>query len=409
MKGTHVRRQPKLDTPTARAKLKPRQKVYTNVIGRGVRLAYWRNRLIAGSWGYIFKGTLKKIAAADDAEPADDRTILDYWQACRHVLKITGVKDGTDHAKPVTVEAALADYAADLRARGGSERNATHPAFHLPKALREKLVGQLTARELRKWRDGLIAGGLAPASVSRIGRSLAAALNLAAQHDGRIVNREAWRVGLGGLPDRGEARNVILDNATVLAIVAAAKAEGAEFGVLVELLAVTGARFSQVASLEIADVQADRSDPRLTMPSSNKGKGRARKVSRYPLPVSAELAYRLQTLGHGRPAHDRLLLRPDGAVWMSNDLRRPFRRVVERVGLDPDTVTSYALRHSSIVRMLLAGVPLRVVAVLHDTSVGQIERTYSRFIVDVVDDMARKVMLDTAAPAPAPNVVPLSR
>jgi hypothetical protein len=48
----------------------------------------------------------------------------------------------------------------------------------------------------------------------------------------------------------------------------------------------------------------------------------------------------------------------------------------------------YALRHSNIVRQILAGVPLRVVAVNHDTSVGMLERTYSRYIGDHADALA---------------------
>jgi hypothetical protein len=47
---------------------------------------------------------------------------------------------------------------------------------------------------------------------------------------------------------------------------------------------------------------------------------------------------------------------------------------------DGEPVTSYALRHSSIVRGLLASVPIRVVASHHDTSVAMIEKNYSRFI-----------------------------
>jgi hypothetical protein len=39
----------------------------------------------------------------------------------------------------------------------------------------------------------------------------------------------------------------------------------------------------------------------------------------------------------------------------------------------------YALRHSSIVRMLLQNIPIRLVASLHNTSTTMIERTYSRF------------------------------
>jgi hypothetical protein len=55
-------------------------------------------------------------------------------------------------------------------------------------------------------------------------------------------------------------------------------------------------------------------------------------------------------------------------------------KVVAAIGLDPGVVTMYALRHSSIVRMLLQNVPIRLVASLHNTSVAMIEKTYSRFI-----------------------------
>ena len=43
-------------------------------------------------------------------------------------------------------------------------------------------------------------------------------------------------------------------------------------------------------------------------------------------------------------------------------------------------ITSYSLRHTAITRMLLANVPIRLVARLHDTSVPMIEATYSASI-----------------------------
>jgi hypothetical protein len=70
-------------------------------------------------------------------------------------------------------------------------------------------------------------------------------------------------------------------------------------------------------------------------------------------------------------------------------------------GIDPSEVTIYALRHSSIVRQLLANVSVRVVAVNHDTSVVMIERTYSRHIGDHADALARKALLDLGTPTPA--------
>ena len=74
--------------------------------------------------------------------------------------------------------------------------------------------------------------------------------------------------------------------------------------------------------------------------------------------------------------------------------------------LDPDVVTLSALRHSSIVRQLVANTPIRVVAAMHDTSVKMIERTYSRHIAEHTDALARRALLDTVTPA-AGNVVAL--
>jgi len=66
----------------------------------------------------------------------------------------------------------------------------------------------------------------------------------------------------------------------------------------------------------------------------------------------------------------------------------------------------YALRHSSIVRQILAGVPIRVVAVNHDTSIAMLERTYSRHIGDHSDALARVGLLDITE-ATEKNIVPL--
>jgi hypothetical protein len=75
---------------------------------------------------------------------------------------------------------------------------------------------------------------------------------------------------------------------------------------------------------------------------------------------------------------------------------------------DPDEITSYSLRHSSICRALLKGVPVSVVARLHDTSSREIEAHYAAYILDVAGDaLSRKSLLQPARPA-TDNVVPLA-
>ena len=396
-------KQIKLDSKTARLKLLARKKPYTNRIAPGIRLAYRRNEG-AGTWSALAGGWLKKLAVADDVEPADGVNVLDYWQACERARDLARAKDA-DGGKPITVSEALNAYRDDLQARGGDPYNAGRVLVHLPKALLSKTVASLTARELRRWRDGLLAKGLARGTVGRTIRMAKAALTAAADADSRIANRDAWRVGLAGLHGAENPRNVILPDATVRSIVAAAREEGPEFALLIELLATVGARVSQLRRLQVADAQADRADPRLMLPTS--AKGRRKVIARRPVPIPAALALRLRQLGAGRSAHAPLLLKPDGNAWGRSDHLRPFQRTVARVGLDPDEVTAYALRHSSIVRALLGSVPARVVAANHDTSVMQLERTYSKYIADHSDAVARQALLNLEQPAAA-NVLPLS-
>ena len=397
-------KQIKLDSKTARLKLKPRKKPYTNRIAAGIRLAYRRNEG-PGTWSVLGGGGtwLKRIGIADDLEPADGHNILDHWQAIERARDLARAKDA-DSGKPVTVDAALTDYAADLAARGSRAYNAERARIHLPKALAGKTVALLTARELSRWRDGMLTKGLAPASVGRITRMLQAALTLAADRDARIANRDAWRRGLKGLADaEGGTRNVIIGDDQVRSIIAAAPAEGPEFALLVEVAAVTGARPIQIARLHASDVQADRSDPRLMMPTS--AKGRRKVIGRRPVPISADLAFRLRQFAAGRPASALLFPHSDGKGWRGTRHYRPFRRTVERAGLDPK-ITFYSLRHSSVCRSLLASVPIRIVAVAHDTSVAMIERTYSKSIADHADTVTRAAMLKVEQPAAA-KIIPL--
>ena len=77
------------------------------------------------------------------------------------------------------------------------------------------------------------------------------------------------------------------------------------------------------------------------------------------------------------------------------------------VSADPN-VTMYALRHSSIARMLMQNVPIRVVASLHNTSTKMIEKHYSKYITEHSDDISRHALLHHESPA-ADNVVALAR
>jgi integrase len=394
-------RSAQLETRTARLKLELRKKPYTVRVAPGVRLGYRRNAAV-GTWSVIAAdgksgNWVRKFGIADDHEEANGEQVLTFWEAQERARKLArGGKYGEeedDPGRPATVREALDAYQADLIARGGDVHNVARVRGHLPNTLGGKAVALLTARELRRFRDNLLAKMLRPSSVNRNSSPLRAALNLAAAHDQRINNHTAWRIGLATIFDAARARNVILSDQVIRSIVAAAFGTSTELGLLVEIAAVTGARVSQIANLRVVDLQADRPDPRLMMPSSRKGRGQ-KKSTYVPVPITSSLAEKLKRASKDKSSEASLLTKTSGDRWKQSDHSRLFRRVVLRAALDPTEVTIYALRHSSIVRDLLANLPVRVVATKHDTSIPMIERNYSKYIADYADALSRSAMLD---------------
>src|SRR5262249_52883349 len=269
--------------------------------------------------------------------------VLTFWQAQDKARALA--RGSVDDGRPCTVTEALDAYAADLRARSGLVANAFRVRRHLPPTLAAKAVALLTSRELQRLRDGLV-NKIKPASVNRIFRGFKAALNLAAKHDPRITNAQAWKVGLAALPDAHRARDARLTDEEVRALVAAAYAEDDALGILVEVGAVTGARPSQLARLEGGGLQLARAGrPRLPTPWSRKGRGHKR-IERHPTPIPASVAARLRQAAGEREASAPLLPKTNGHPWGHTDHHRPFQRAVARAGLAPDT-TLYALRHSN--------------------------------------------------------------
>jgi integrase len=275
-------------------------------------------------------------------------------------------------------------------------------------------VALLVANELKKWRDSLL-GTMAPATINRLGRCLCAALEQAALHDKRIKNRDAWEVGLANLPDASEARNIVLSDDEVRAFVASAYCLDDGFGLFADTMAVTGARPSQLSRLRVEDLRDHPVRPKLTMPKSGKGGGRNRsekKLECYSVPITVQLAARLKAAAKGRADDAPLLVQSDGSAWGANPgqcYHREVSKVVTAISIDPDA-TMYCLRHSSIVRMLLQNIPIRLVASLHNTSVAMIEKHYSRHITEQhsIDDITRAALLSEPVPM-AGNVVAMVR
>ena len=404
----------KVETATARRRLEVRKKPVWTTISPGIGLGYRRN---AGPGTWSVRSTnsdgadwVKRIGLADDLEPADGKHVLTYWQAIDMARALARRQPGADNPnRPVTVSEALDRYQRDLDSRGADAQNANRVRRHLTPALAIKPVALLTMNDLRHWRDGLVSKGVAPATINRTRAGLRAALELAASLDDRITNRNAFRSGLKGLPGGKNARRAVLPDADVLRIVQAAYALDRAFGVLVEVLAQTGARISQAARLSCGDLQADGSDRRLLMPTSYKGRGQKER-QQVPVPIPDGLATLLKELRGDRPDDAPLLIKGDGTRWLEKNKSEQwniFRAVAEHAGFDPDEITTYALRHSSICRSLLKGSPISLVARLHDTSSDEIEAHYAAYILDVAGDaLSRQGLLQIESQA-GNNVIAL--
>jgi integrase len=413
-------RSSKLESATARLKLPIRKKPHTGPkLARGIQLLYRRNKT-AGTW--VVKHTLgdgryaeKGFALADDYEASDHRAVLTFYEAQDAARKIARGGAAPDE-EVTTVAAAIDRYRLHLEQQHGDPYNASRIRGHLPASILARPIALLSGQELEQWRDGLLAKGLSRASANRTRTCLRAALSLAAKKD-RIADRSAWQ-DLTSLADATTARNVVLDDATIGRVIAAAYRHDYQLGLLVETLAVTGARPGQAVRLEVADLDlADATAPKLRLPRSAKGGSTARvrkRAERVAVPITTALAGKLRQAAAGRPPEAPLLLRvrANGEAWghrRSDQYRPGIRAVMAAVGLDPDEATAYCLRHSAITRSLLRGVPLSVVADLSDTSEREIRRHYRRFIASHADEVARRGLLDTpVAPTPSENVVALA-
>jgi integrase len=394
-----------ISTKTARKRLPiSRKATFVALDVPGVGLGYRRVKGGAGSWvvriadgqgGY----EEKRFATADDFSPANDKDVLDFAQAagaCRRLAR-TGSTDDEQPSKVVSVKEAIDAYAAGR----SKKENVGRVRLHVPPALQKRPVALLTSKELMTWRDGL-AKRLAPSSVNRIANVLRAVLNRHADSDDTILSRRAWEVGLAALPEATEANNVVIDDAAIGEIIMHARADSVAFGLLCETLAQTGARVSQLARCQVRDLIGDGENARLMIPSS--AKGQKKRMTKTPVPIPAVLADRLRVAATGRALDARLLVKPSGRPWARSDHDRPFERARKAAGL-PDDVSAYALRHSHITAQLLRGLPVQLVARLHDTSASQIEKHYAAQIAGFGDERVREAMADFDRPGA--DVVPM--
>jgi hypothetical protein len=157
-------REKRLDTPAARAKLKPSPKPYWRAIDKGVHHGY-RCGLTGGAWvGRRYLGNekyeTKTFEVANDHSPADGVSVLDFFQAQRRIRERAAQASAPAPAKgPATVAMALDAYFARLEQEGSkSLADAKGRAkLHILPVLGDILVTDLTRDKIAEWLTGMAA------------------------------------------------------------------------------------------------------------------------------------------------------------------------------------------------------------------------------------------------------------
>lgn len=328
--------------------------------------------------------------------------------------------------RPVRSDAAqrLGRYVLGQKARGKQEAVPAAPLADIG-------LHALKESDLLAWR-GKLPEAMKATTKQRLVNDLKAALNGAyAAHRDRLDPTLPAVIKHGLKAEKADddeavplaRENQILTDGAIAALIRAAREadqdqdwDGDLFR-LVVVLAATGARFSQVVRMRVADCQ--RQERRLLVPVSRKGRGG--KSGAVPVPIGDDVFDALLPATTGRAGDAPLLERwrrkqvAGGIRWeragrgpwrSASELVRPWHDIRERAKL-PEVIP-YALRHSSIVRGIRANLPIRLVAALHDTSVPMIERHYGRWIADGLEELAARAVVPLV-PADGDNVVSIGR
>lgn len=368
----------RLQTRDARSKLALRKAPYWHDVERGRSIGYYRGRT-GGVWllrEYI-GGThrWRRLGRADDVNEADGTTVFSFTDAVRAALRAD--RPTLEIQTKLRVEDALEEYFEARRTTSTSdsihrERVAAEstiiPALHdrplntlneqqkrrLRNSLRGKLVCELTATDLRRWRDSLVPSTpdreelrRAKSTANRVWSTLRAALNQAF-HNERVSDDRAWRrVTPFKNVDQPQTRFLRVEECKRLIAAADGKLRP-----LVEGCLFTGLRLGELVALTVADV----GDGHVTVRHSKTGKAR-----RVPLNAEGAEFFSGLTKGKSRDAHAFAFSEntPRAKMWIS----RAMREACAAAKIDP-SVEFRQLRTSYGSLLLNADAPLSTISEL---------------------------------------------
>jgi len=413
-------RHARLDSRARRARLKRgRQPHWTALIPRRLHLGYqrWPDDT-AGRWilrqYHDGKYTSMTLGRADDGgERADGELILSYEQA---LAAARAASDAPRRISRLTVKQAMEAYTEAKRAAGQPVNDLiSRTRVHILPVLGAVVVEELTSERLRRWLATMAATpaqmrprGDRPnyrpepkteedtrrrrVSANRVATYLKAALNFA-YDEGHVSNRDAWGRRFKTFDNVGVARVRHLSIAEAQRLINACDPD---FRPLVTAALLTGARYSELGRLQVADFAPDTG----TLAIQRSKTGRPRNII---LGDEAAAFFRAHTAGRG--GHEVMFLRANGTPWPPDQQQRPMREACARAKLQG--VGFHTLRHTWASLAAMDGVPLSVIAVcLGHSGTRTTEKHYSH-----MTDSHVRAAIRAGAPKygikPSKRVVPI--
>lgn len=388
----------KIDTVTARAKLKVRREPYWQRISKGFHVGFRKmSGSSAGSWllrharedGNETEHSLGKLEDGPD-HGRFDRAV----ELAREWLARSDSDVAETSQLVYTVMDACDAYVNRVRelrgARAANDLEARYRRWVRSDPIHTVPLPQLTPKHLDDFRRRLIAspvrtdkaGNVRERSKDSVNRDIAAlraALNRALA-DRMVTSDFAWREALKAYKNVTKRRGLYLDREQRRAFIEHAPEYLAAF---LKGLSMLPLRPGALAALTVEDF-----DCRLHVLKIGTDKSGGDRKIKVP-PTTAKLFEQIST---DRPPAAPLLARPDGQAWTKDAWKKPVKEAARSAGL-PSGTTAYTLRHSVITDLVHDGLDLLTVAQLSGTSVAMIEKHYGHLRSEVATEALARLAL----------------